>query len=133
MSNLDTKNNYDIAYLCLAFFIRCICFPFQSNCNYKRNCFIIEKEAAIKNQSIKQVFRKNAAALIQCQKKALKNKYEGVHFSKVAGLLFTNLQKMISFTGIFQLFSNINTNIYFAEQVPLATHESISYKSIKSY
>ena len=75
---------------------------------------------------------KNAAAL-QCLIKALKNNYEGVHFNKAVGLLPKALLKMNSFTGIFQLFSNIYTNIYFAEPVSLATPESISYGRIKNY
>ena len=52
--------------------------------------------------------------------RTLKNNYERVHFSKVAGLLPTTLLKMNSFTEIVQLFSNVFTNIYFAEQVSLA-------------
>ena len=63
----------------------------------------------------------------------MKNNYEGVHFSKVAGLLSTALLKMNSFTVIFLLFSNIYTNVYFAEQVSLATPESISYRSITNH
>ena len=65
----------------------------------------------------------------------MKNKYKGVHFSKfskIAGLLSTTLLKKKCFTDIFQLFGNIYTNIYFAEQVSLATPESISYRSIKN-
>ena len=99
---------------------------------YEGNCFIIKKEAAIESYSLKQVFCKNIAAL-QYKKKAWKNNYEGVHFSKTAGLLPATLRKMSSFTGIFQLFSNINTNIYLAEHVSLATPESISYRRIKNY
>ena len=63
--------------------------------------------------------------LLYNARKALKNIYEDVHFSKVAGLLPTTLLKMNSFTGSFQLFSNTYTNIYFAEQVSLATPEII--------
>ena len=66
-------------------------------------------------------------------KKGFENNYEGVHFSKVAGLLPTTLLKMNSFTGIFQLITNTYTNIYFTEQISLATPESISYRNIKNY
>ena len=62
----------------------------------------------------------------------MKNNYEGVHFSKVAGLLPTVLLNINSFTDIFQLFSNTYTKAYFAELVSLATPESISYRSIKN-
>ena len=62
----------------------------------------------------------------------MRNNYEGAHFSKVAGLLLTILLKKNSVTDIFQLFSSIYTIIYFAEQVSLATPESISYRSIKN-
>ena len=70
-------------------------------------------------------------AALQCQKKTLKYKSEGVHFSKVTGLLPTTktLLKMNSFIDIFQLLSNMYTNIYLAEQVSLAASESISYSS----
>ena len=64
--------------------------------------------------------------------RALKYNYEHVHFSKVGGLLPTTLLKMNSFTDVLQLFSNTFTNIYFAEQVSLATPESVSYRSIKN-
>ena len=47
-------------------------------------------------------------------KKALENNYEDVDFSKVAGLLLTISLKINSFTSIFQHFSNVFTNIYFA-------------------
>ena len=62
----------------------------------------------------------------------MKNNYEGVHFSKVAGLLAITLLKMNSFTDTFQLFNNTYTNIYFAEQVSLDTPESMSHRSIKN-
>ena len=62
---------------------------------------------------------KNVAAR-QCQKKALKNNYESVHFIDGACLLPTSLLKMNSFTGIFQIFGNVYSNIYIAEQASLA-------------
>ena len=65
--------------------------------------------------------------------KSFEKYYEGVHFSKAAGLLPTSLLKMNSFTCIVQIFSNIYTNICFAEQFLLATLEYISYRSIKNY
>ena len=77
------------------------------------------------------MFWKNVAAL-QWKKKALKNNYEDVYLSKVAGILPTTLPKMNYFTDIFQLFSNIYTNINFAELVSLTTPESISCRSIKN-
>ena len=66
-------------------------------------------------------------------KKTFKNNYEGVHFSKVAGILLTTLLKINSFTGIFQLFSSIYASIYFEEQVSLAAPETISYRCIRKY
>ena len=71
-------------------------------------------------------------APLQCQKRALKNNYEGVHFSKVESLLPTTLLNINCFTDIFQLFSNIYTKTHFAELVSLATPESISYGSIRN-
>ena len=58
----------------------------------------------------------------------MKNNSEGIHFSKIAGLLPTTLLKMNSFAGSFELFSNI----YFAEKVTLATPKNISYRNIKN-